>query len=355
MSDETRVQAIEKRLDPTTSRALALAGSGGTFTVAPRNMAEMMEFAKLMAISGPCVRPAFRGNPGACLAIALQAFRTGADPFAVANKAYITRSRAGDEQIAYEAQYIHAVVNGSGQLLRRLRPAYSGAGPTRKCVISGWIHGEEDQLEYESPTVGAIEVKNSPLWKSDPDQQLFYYSVRAWARRHLPEVILGMYTPEEVQGAIDLDPAAVREVPPRPKREDFTELPAADEAEYEEEAKVDLPLHVTEHEPPEEEHDEETGEIAEAEPQSEERAEFWSQPKLYVAPVAAAKGNRPDWQRTQMELLYWIGEARSADELGRLQADSKRTLDGLKLAYVGLYEKVFEAINSRAEELGQQP
>jgi hypothetical protein len=220
MPDEsnTRTQQIEKRIDPEVSGTIALSAAAGTRTIAPENMAQMFEFAKMMAISGPCVRPAFRGNPGACLAIALQAFRTGADPFAVANKAYITTSRSGDEQIAYEAQYIHAVVNNSGRLKQRLRPIYSGTGGNRKCKIVGHVVGEDEPLEYESPTVDSIAVKNSPLWKGDPDQQLFYYSSRAWARRHLPEVMLGMYTGDEIKGEIiDITP------PARPRPEDYAE------------------------------------------------------------------------------------------------------------------------------------
>jgi hypothetical protein len=216
MPDDVRTQQIEKRIDPEISGAIALSESGGARSIAPENMAQMFEFAKLMAISGPCVRPAFRGSPGACLAIALQAFRTGADPFAVANKAYITTSRSGDEQIAYEAQYIHAVLNTSGKLKKRLRPTYSGAGAKRKCTIIGHVVGEDEPLEYESPTIEEIAVKNSPLWKGDPDQQLFYYSSRAWGRRHLPEVLLGMYTPDEIRSeVIDITPVA------RPRPEDY--------------------------------------------------------------------------------------------------------------------------------------
>lgn len=231
---DARAQQIEKRIDPQISGAIALSGSGGALSIAPQNMAEMFEFAKMMAVSGPCVRPAFRGSPGACLAIALQAFRTGADPFAVANKAYITTSRSGDEQIAYEAQYIHAVLNTSGKLAKRLRPTYSGEGQARKCTITGYVVGEDEPLTYESPTIGEIPVKNSPLWKGDPDQQLFYYSARAWGRRHLPEVLLGMYTPDEIRGeVIDITPGPPA---PRPRPEDYAETAMAAEEEESDEA-----------------------------------------------------------------------------------------------------------------------
>lgn len=207
MSDRTA--EIESRIDKAVAGGITVSGErAGTLAIMPRNMGELMEFAKMMSISGPCVRPAFRGNPGACLAIALQAMKWGADPFAVSNKAYITRnSKTGEEQIAYEAQLVHAIVNSCGPLTRRLRATYDGQGATRRCKIVGWVKGEDEPLEYTSPTVQQIAVKNSPLWQGDPDQQLFYYSSRAWARRHVPEVLLGIYTPDEVAHmTIDMTP-----------------------------------------------------------------------------------------------------------------------------------------------------
>jgi hypothetical protein len=184
----------------------------------PRNVGEIMEFAKMMAVSDFCVRPGFRGNPGACLAVALQAFRCGGDPFAWANKAYITKSKSGDEQISYEAQLIHAIVTSSGVLQKRLRPVYEGQGPKRKCKIIGYIKGEEEPFEYESPTVEEIAVKNSPLWSADRDQQLYYYTTRAWARRYVPEILLGIYAPEEMGDVIDMEPET-----PEPQRSDYHE------------------------------------------------------------------------------------------------------------------------------------
>jgi hypothetical protein len=219
MSDRTA--ELERKIDREAASALTLnAQPGGAFAIAPRSMGEVMEFAKLMAISGVCVRPVFRGNPGACLAIAVQAMKWGADPFAVANKAYVVKNRAGEETIAYEAQLIHAIVNASPALLRRLRPVYEGDGPERRCRIVGWVKGESEALEYQSPPVRAIAVKNSPLWQGDPDQQLFYYSTRAWARRHLPEILLGIYAQDEFQGET-LD----HETKPELRREDYS-IPA---------------------------------------------------------------------------------------------------------------------------------
>ena len=56
---------------------------------------------------------------------------------------------------------------------------------------------EGEEVPLESPEIGKIQPKNSPLWKTDPDQQLGYYTIRAWARRHRPDVLLGVYDREE--------------------------------------------------------------------------------------------------------------------------------------------------------------
>lgn len=220
MPDEVQQRGNIEKLDRSALSGMQLARAGATaFSMAPSSVAELTDFARLMAASGVVVRGVFRNNPGACLAVAMQAFRWGADPFAVANKAYMVRNtKSGEETLAYEAQVIHSIINSSGILARRLRPHYQGQGLDRFCTITGWVKGEPEPLEYESPPIKNIQPRNSPLWQSDPDQQLFYYSGRAWARRHLPELLLGIYTPEEWQGAtIDVEPTEVVRAPPPPE------------------------------------------------------------------------------------------------------------------------------------------
>lgn len=174
-------------------RALAGSVKLGANGLAATNLAELMDFAQLMAKAGPMVGKTFRGNPGACLGIAMQAMQWNMNPFAVSQKAYTT----GDN-IGYEGQLVIAVINAHAPIKERLRPSYSGEGAKRRCTISATIKGETEPCVYESPEVGQIAVKNSPLWKTDQDQQLFYYSSRMWARRYCPEVIMGVYDVDEL-------------------------------------------------------------------------------------------------------------------------------------------------------------
>ena len=189
-------QRIEGAIDRTVTNDLTVQDTGGGGTVAFSNMGQVLEFAKVMAISGIAVRPHFRGNPGACAAITMQAMRWNMDPFAVANKSY-----AVSDQIAYESQLIAAVVNTRAPLRNRLRSRYEGEGQNRRCTVSGTLLDEDEPREVKSPPLGQITPKNSPLWKNDPDQQLFYYTVRLWARRETPEILLGVYDREELAEA----------------------------------------------------------------------------------------------------------------------------------------------------------
>jgi len=100
---------------------------------------------------------------------------------------------------------VAAVVLSIAPLSRRLRCSYSGEGDERRITIMGWLKGEEEPFEYTSPPVKSLKKersKGSPLWHDDPDQQLWYYGVRAWSRKWTPDVIMGVYTPDELADAV---------------------------------------------------------------------------------------------------------------------------------------------------------
>lgn len=167
---------------------------GGSFMIQPQSVGELVEVAKLMAAAGPMVGKAVRDKPGACLAIILQAGRCGMDPFALSLKTYLV-----NDQIAYEAQAIAAMIYNSPVLDGRLDYEYEGSGDSLICTVRGRIKGESKERVYTSPRKGDIKTQNSPLWKADPQQQLGYFSARAWARRHVPDVIMGVYSRDEVE------------------------------------------------------------------------------------------------------------------------------------------------------------
>jgi len=174
-------------------QGLAIAERTGGMSIAPRNVADVIEFGHLMSTSGHAVPKHLRGNPGACMAVAMQAFEWEMSPFAVARKTYMV-----NDNIAYEAQLIAAVINTRAGLKQRLAIEWHGEGAELFCTVRGEFR-DGSKHTYTSPTVGSITTKNSPLWKSDPRQQIAYFSVRSWGRLYAPEVILGIYDRDEVE------------------------------------------------------------------------------------------------------------------------------------------------------------
>jgi len=198
MSTAMSTKALEERIADKIDRALTegmsvSASDGGTQF---GKMIEVMEFAKIMAIGGVALPQFLRGNVGACLAICIQAIEWRMSPFAVANKAYVVNDR-----VAYESQLIHAVIEQRAPLVGRLRHTFSGDGASRRCTVIGRVIGEDVPFEYTSPEFKDINPKNSPLWKTKPDLQLYYNSSRDWARMYFPDVILGVYSDDEIAAA----------------------------------------------------------------------------------------------------------------------------------------------------------
>lgn len=205
-----------------TGRSVGLTTAQGT-KLAPESLGEVIRFAEIMSKAGMAIPAHLRNEPGACMAVAMQALEWNMSPFAVASKSY-----AVNGIIAYEAQLIAAVVNTRSGIQGRLKYRFEGTGEDLKCFVTGIVDG--DELVYESPAKRDIKPQNSPLWKTDPQQQLSYYSARAWARRHTPEVLLGVYDREEAQDFRGPDNA--RDVTPTiPLKQRLEEANASDSGE----------------------------------------------------------------------------------------------------------------------------
>ena len=214
MNDQTTVEPstklakIEDKLDRSTLSEVAISGVGGS--VKFRTMTEIMEFSKLMSLAGVAVPPHLRGNPGACLAICIQATEWEMSPFQVANKSYVVANYSKDgpiERLSYESQLLHAVIEARAPLVGRLRVEYEGEGDDRVCIVSGTFKGETEPHILKSPPLGKRKPglnekgysKGSPLWYSKPDLQQFYDTSRDWARMWCPDVLMGLYTPDEIE------------------------------------------------------------------------------------------------------------------------------------------------------------
>lgn len=186
-----RMMTIEEKINRDVSSAITVGVGGITF----QNAGEVMEYAKMMAVSGSAVPKHLRGQPGACLGIIDDAIRFRTSPYALARKSYFV-----NDNLAYEAQVIAGIINAFAPLKQRPDIKWEGEGLERVCIVIAEFK-DGSVREVRSPKLKDIHPKNSPLWKSDPDQQQSYYTLRSFARRWCPEIILGIYDVEEMRFA----------------------------------------------------------------------------------------------------------------------------------------------------------
>ncbi|MBA8045658.1 RecT family recombinase [Citrobacter freundii] len=181
----------------------------------PEGMDRLVRFATLMADSKATVPQHLAGKPADCLAVTMQAAQWGMNPFAVAQKTHVVNGTLG-----YEAQLVNAVVSSSNLLSTRLNYRWDGdwskvngksdKSPSLTVTVSAVLKGEEEPREL-TISMAQAGVRNSPLWEQDPRQQLAYLCVKRWARLHAPDVLLGVYTPDELQ---ETTPRVERDITP---------------------------------------------------------------------------------------------------------------------------------------------
>lgn len=202
MNDKPKTDIItrEKRRQELGETAFGTGAQGGAL-MQPRNARELMDMANLVSASGTMVRDFYRNSPGDCAALIMICQPYGFNPFQVSWKTY-KASKSADAPVSFEAQLVQSMVNMSAPIKGRLKYRYDNEGTDQlTCTVYGIDKDTGEEIVYKSPPLKQIPVKNSPLWKGDPQQQLGYYSARAWARRHFPELLLGVYTREEIEEA----------------------------------------------------------------------------------------------------------------------------------------------------------
>lgn len=181
--------------------------TAGELMMNPAIMGALYKFAQVMAESKFTVPKHLQGNVGDCLAVAMQATLWGMHPFTVAQKTHQVGGTLG-----YEAQLVNAVVQNSGAIIGRFHYEYQGEGARLQCRVGAIPRGESEIVWGEWLSSESVTTKNSPLWKTNPKQQLGYLQVKNWARAFTPGAILGVYTPDEME---DIPVQRPKDITPR--------------------------------------------------------------------------------------------------------------------------------------------
>ena len=186
----------------------------------PVAMEQIYRFSEMMASGKTAVPAHLRGNVADCMAITMQAMQWKLNPFAVMQKTHVINGVLG-----YEAQLVAAVINSSGVVVDRFHFEWFGPwegvvgkfeirkGDKGEYRVPGWkmadeagcgvrvwatIRGESEPRILEL-LLAQARTRNSTLWADDPKQQLAYLAQKRWARLYAPDVILGVYSPDELE------------------------------------------------------------------------------------------------------------------------------------------------------------
>jgi hypothetical protein len=181
---------------------------------------KMMRLAEVMATGRATLPKHFNGNPADCLAVVMQSMQWKMTPFAVAQNTHLVNGVLG-----YEAQLVIAVITTCAPVVDRLHYEWYGAwdkvigkftiknGDKGEYRVPGWKLEDEQGLGVkvwatfrgeEEPRIlelllAQARTRNSTLWADDPRQQLAYLATKRWSRLYCPDVILGVYSPDELE------------------------------------------------------------------------------------------------------------------------------------------------------------
>lgn len=230
MNAPTNQNALTQVAQP--SDLPTVATSSAALILDSTSMNSIMTMAEMMAKGRSTIPAHLAGNASDCAAVIMQSMNWRMNPWAVAQKTHVVNGALG-----YEAQLVNAVIQSSGVTIDRF--AYEWFGSWEKIIGKSKVmqkaaagkYGDKDYkkaYEYRVPDYSMADedglgvrvwstikgekeprvlelllvqasVRNSPLWATDPKQQLAYLAVKRWTRLYAPDVILGVYTPDELE------------------------------------------------------------------------------------------------------------------------------------------------------------
>lgn len=208
---------------------VTLPNSPGDLMFMPGMFERLELMAEIMAKSRAMVPKFLQGNSGDCMAVVMKAAQWRMDPYSVASKAY---QAVQGGPIGYEAQLISAVIIGNAPIVGRPKYDFFGdwskiqgnvkiltSGKGKKYAAGNWADKDEEGVGVtvsitlsDTDETLSMDVllkqcfpRNSTNWANDPQQQICYRAIQIMARRHFPDVALGLYTRDEMPVAAERD------------------------------------------------------------------------------------------------------------------------------------------------------
>lgn len=153
-----------------------------------------------------------------CFRVVNQAMRWNMDPFAVCDETYCVSGKLG-----YQGKLVAAVINARAGLAAPLGVVFSDGKaqdlaavvygstttipPEAFDLLKGYAETESSDTLIDLAKVGVLVIRltikqaitQNKMWATDPQQKLFYSAAVKWARRHRPEIMLGVLTDDDIE------------------------------------------------------------------------------------------------------------------------------------------------------------
>ena len=140
----------------------------------------------------------YQRNEGNCIIAIEMANRLNVSPMMVMQNLYIVNGKP-----AWSSQYIIAMINNSKKYKTEILYKLSGEGENRSCMA--YVEDYDGHI-VEGPTITmemakeeGWSTKQGSKWKTMPDVMLRYRAASFFGRINCPDMIMGMYSVEEVQ------------------------------------------------------------------------------------------------------------------------------------------------------------
>ena len=140
----------------------------------------------------------YQRNEGNCIIAIEMANRLKVSPMMVMQNLYIVNGRP-----AWSSQYIIAMINNSKKYKTEIKYKIEGEGDDRSCMA--YVEDYNGNI-VEGPVISmkmakdeGWSTKNGTKWKTMPDVMLRYRAASFFGRLNCPDMVMGMYSVEEVQ------------------------------------------------------------------------------------------------------------------------------------------------------------
>lgn len=177
----------------------------------------LYEFALIMSKSD--IVPAhYRGKPENAFVAVQTAYRMNLDPMMVMQNTFVVSGKLG-----MNSAFAISLANSSGRLKSGITYHIEGSGDSLRVTAKAMLKSSGEEINY---SIGMKEAKaegwtKNPKYSSLPELMLRYRAATLLIRTHMPEVLNGMHTVEEledVKAVVNENQVTAKDITPKTEK-----------------------------------------------------------------------------------------------------------------------------------------